>query len=84
MAPDLGELYAASRNRISDLVLSSPPGAGANPCPATPGWTVHDVVAHLRGVTEDVRTGNLDGVATPIRGPPRRSSATAPTAWSNW
>lgn len=33
-------------------------------CPATPEWTVHDVLAHLRGIAEDVRTGNLDGVTT--------------------
>ena len=25
---------------------------------------MHDVIAHLRGITEDVRTGNLDGVTT--------------------
>lgn len=64
MAPDLGELYAASRNRITDLIMTAPEGAGYRPCPATPGWSVHDVLAHVRGVAEDVRTGNLDGVAT--------------------
>ncbi len=64
MSVDLGELYAASRHRITDLVMSSPADAFGMPCPATPEWNVHDVVAHLRGITEDTRTGNLDGVAT--------------------
>jgi len=68
MSVDLGSLYASSRWRITDLLTTLPttidhPAADV-PCPATPGWNVHDVVAHLRGVTEDVRTGNLDGVAT--------------------
>ena len=31
---------------------------------ATPLWTVHDVVAHMAGVMEDVRTGNMEGVTT--------------------
>ena len=61
---DLGELYAAARHRITDLLMSSPEGAAMAICPATPEWTVRDVVAHLRGITEDVRTGNLAGVAT--------------------
>ena len=64
MSIDLGQLYAASRHRITDLVMSSPAHAQDTGCPATPGWSVHDVVAHLRGIAEDVRTGNLEGVAT--------------------
>ncbi len=44
--------------------MSSPAGAHDQPCPATPGWRVRDVLAHVRGIAEDVRTGNLTGVAT--------------------
>jgi len=61
MEPDLGALYAAARIRITEMV------AGADPdtvVAATPEWTVHDVVGHLRGIVEDALTGNLDGVAT--------------------
>jgi hypothetical protein len=29
--------------------------------PATPEWTVHDVLAHLAGVTQDAATGNMAG-----------------------
>ena len=32
--------------------------------PATPDWTVHDVVAHLAGVATDLVEGRLDGLAT--------------------
>jgi uncharacterized protein (TIGR03083 family) len=64
MSVDLGLLYASSRWRLTDLLETMDHAVGEVPCPATPGWCVHDVVAHLRGVTEDVRTGNLDGVAT--------------------
>ena len=29
--------------------------------PATAGWAMHDVLAHLAGVTEDAATGNMTG-----------------------
>src|SRR4051812_26756542 len=60
-APDLGRMYAAARGRISELVRDADP---STPVPATPGWDVHDVIAHLRGVVGDALAGNLDGVAT--------------------
>jgi uncharacterized protein (TIGR03083 family) len=59
--PDLGVLYRNSRERISILVG---PAADALDVPATPGWTVHDVVAHLRGLVEDVLAGNIEGAGT--------------------
>lgn len=61
MEIDLGAMYRAARLRISGLVNDE---VGGVPVPATPLWDVHDVVAHLAGVTEDVRTGNMDGVTT--------------------
>ena len=64
MSVDLGALYAAARQRITAVLDDTPAGVADRPCPATPGWTVRDVVAHLRGITEDVRTGNLAGVTT--------------------
>ena len=39
--------------------------APGTPVPATPGWTVHDVVAHLTGLAGDWVHGNLDGYASP-------------------
>lgn len=55
---DLGQLYAAARARITELVAGADP---ATPVPATPGWSLHDVIAHLSGVVEDALTGNMAG-----------------------
>jgi uncharacterized protein (TIGR03083 family) len=56
--------YAATRQRITALVESLPPSDLDKDVPATPGWRVRDVVAHLVGVAVDVGAGNLDGAAT--------------------
>jgi uncharacterized protein (TIGR03083 family) len=64
MSTDLGALYAAARGRITEISCDLSDDAVGQRCPATPEWTVHEVLAHLRGVTEDVRAGNLEGVAT--------------------
>jgi uncharacterized protein (TIGR03083 family) len=61
MAIDLGEMYRASRLRVVDLVNDDNAG---RPVPATPAWNMHDVVAHLAGVMNDVVTGNMEGAAT--------------------
>lgn len=34
------------------------------PVPASPLWTVHDVIGHLAGITEDAVTGNMQGATT--------------------
>ncbi len=54
-------MYRAARLRISALVDDT---VGGRPVPATPLWDVHDVVAHLAGITEDAATGNMEGVTT--------------------
>jgi hypothetical protein len=60
----LSTLYRGARERVSALVAD--PSVSDRPAPATPGWTVHDVVAHLAGVAHDVATGTLpSGYATP-------------------
>ncbi len=64
MSIELGELYASARGRIAAIAVDLPREAAELNCPATPEWTVHDVLAHLRGSTEDIRTGNLEGVTT--------------------
>ena len=52
----LSLLYREARERIAALV----PGIADDtlPVPATPGWSVHDVVAHVVGAAEDVSSGN--------------------------
>lgn len=58
---DLGQLYRQGRLRITDLVKDQ---EDDRPVAATPLWTVHDVVAHMAGIMEDVRTGNMEGVTS--------------------
>jgi uncharacterized protein (TIGR03083 family) len=60
MTIDPGALYRSCRERITTMVTAS----GVNPdlvVPATPHWTVHDVVAHLAGISEDATSGNMEG-----------------------
>jgi uncharacterized protein (TIGR03083 family) len=61
MTIDLGATYRASRLRISDLVSDA---IADRAVAATPEWNVHDVIAHLAGVVDDVVNSNLEGVAT--------------------
>jgi uncharacterized protein (TIGR03083 family) len=56
---DLGVIYRDTRERLSALVLSLAADGWRTPVPACPGWTVHDVVAHLVAVNEDVLAGRL-------------------------
>jgi uncharacterized protein (TIGR03083 family) len=44
---DLADLYERLRNDISELVSALEPDDLGTPVPATPGWSVRDVVAHL-------------------------------------
>ncbi|MGH3435354.1 MAG: maleylpyruvate isomerase N-terminal domain-containing protein [Sciscionella sp.] len=50
------ELYRGARERVTGLVMAHPEATN-RPVPATPGWRVHDVVAHLAGAAEDLATG---------------------------
>ncbi|MCO5331462.1 MAG: hypothetical protein M9961_15425 [Ilumatobacteraceae bacterium] len=59
-SPDLGALYRAARERISAIVTAD----GVDPdriVPATPAWSVHDLVAHITGVAADATSGNMAG-----------------------
>jgi uncharacterized protein (TIGR03083 family) len=58
---DLGTAYRAARLRVADLVSDS---VADRQVPATPAWNMHDVVAHLAGVMNDVVAGNMQGAAT--------------------
>ena len=44
---DLADLYEGLRDEISDLVSGLDPQELDKPVPATPGWRIRDVVAHL-------------------------------------
>ncbi len=52
-----GVEYAGIRESLSALIRSLGPHELATPVPSCPGWSVHDVVAHLAGVAADAVNG---------------------------
>jgi uncharacterized protein (TIGR03083 family) len=64
-APDLALWYRDARSRVLGLVDGLAPDDADRPVTATPGWTVHDVLAHLVGLTDDALNGNMDGAPGP-------------------
>jgi uncharacterized protein (TIGR03083 family) len=56
--------YRELRLRVSDVIGRTDAIALAGPALATPEWCVHDVVAHLVGVADDVVNGRLEGIAS--------------------
>jgi uncharacterized protein (TIGR03083 family) len=61
---DLGKHYERARVRIGELVRPLMADQAATPVQACPGWTVHDVLAHLVGLVEDAIAGRLQGIPT--------------------
>ena len=61
---EIGLAYRGVRTRVGALVADADDATLDTVAPATPGWTVHDLLAHLVGVTADIVSGNLDGVGT--------------------
>jgi uncharacterized protein (TIGR03083 family) len=61
---EVGHHYRTTRERVSGLLVELEPGDAQLAVPACPGWTVHDLVAHMTGVPDDALNGRLDGVAT--------------------
>jgi uncharacterized protein (TIGR03083 family) len=61
---DCGALYRAERRQLLDLLRPLPEEALRTVVPATPAWSVQDVVAHLTGITADLNALRFD-VATP-------------------
>jgi uncharacterized protein (TIGR03083 family) len=56
--------YATAHQRIAALVNDLSDEEVATPVPSTPGWTVHDVLAHLAAVPTDGMAGRLVGMPT--------------------
>ena len=61
---DCGALYRAERRELLDLLRRRPEAALRTVVPATPAWSVQDVVAHLTGITADLNALRFDA-ATP-------------------
>ena len=56
--------YAAAHARIVALVETLTDEQLATPVPATPGWTVHDVLAHVVANPTDGLAGRINGIPT--------------------
>ncbi|MDQ4024656.1 MAG: maleylpyruvate isomerase family mycothiol-dependent enzyme [Actinomycetota bacterium] len=56
---DLAEIYATTRTDLADLVSGLPEEDLERPVPATPGWSIRDVIAHLAGVVERTASGDF-------------------------
>ncbi|PWD51413.1 hypothetical protein C8046_12870 [Serinibacter arcticus] len=61
MTPDLPGLYADAVERVATLAAGVDERVGRRAVPATPAWTVHDLLGHLAGAATDVVDGRLDG-----------------------
>jgi uncharacterized protein (TIGR03083 family) len=58
----LERTYRAARGRVRELAATLSDEQLRLPVPATPRWTVHEVLAHLVGGAADAASGRLDGV----------------------
>lgn len=56
------QYYRESHQAICDLIT---PDNEHLPVPACPGWTLHDLLAHVTGVMQDFVSGNTDGAPGP-------------------
>lgn len=53
--------YAGARERLGAVLRELDVDGWRTPVPACPGWSVHDVLAHLVGTIEDAGAGRLTG-----------------------
>ncbi|WP_353588712.1 maleylpyruvate isomerase N-terminal domain-containing protein [Mycobacterium sp. URHD0025] len=60
----LESTYRAARGRVSELATALSDEQRRTLVPATPRWTVHELLAHLVGVAADAAAGRLDGVTS--------------------
>jgi uncharacterized protein (TIGR03083 family) len=61
MSTDWGSLYGANVAAVTELAEHLDAGRLAAPVPATPEWTVQQVLAHLAGGPSDGVAGRMDG-----------------------
>ena len=57
----MADLYDACLAEVDALAAALTPGQLATRVPATPGWTVQQVLAHLAGSAADAVSGRMDG-----------------------
>lgn len=60
----LESMYLAARGRVSELAATLSDNQLQLHVPATPRWTVHELLAHLVGCAADAVSGRLDAVTS--------------------
>jgi len=65
MTTDWGATYRANLDAVAALVGGLTGEEVTLRVPATPEWTVHDVLAHLSGGAADAVSGRMDGAPSP-------------------
>jgi uncharacterized protein (TIGR03083 family) len=65
MEPDYGAAYEDTRGRIVELARSLSDEDLARKVPATPDWTVKDLLGHIVGIASDVSSGHIEGMGSP-------------------
>jgi uncharacterized protein (TIGR03083 family) len=81
------EVYRQTREELVALAGRLDAAQVATPVPATPGWAVRDVYAHLSGVCSDVLDGRMEGGGSPewtARQLAERAGDDLPTIISEW
>lgn len=56
---DIAEVWATTRKELASFVSSLSEEDVERPVPATPGWSIRDVVAHMTGVLECIARGDF-------------------------
>lgn len=56
---ELAEVYAVTRKELANFVSSLPEEDLDRPVPATPPWSIHDVIAHMAGVFTSIAAGDF-------------------------
>ena len=64
MSFDFASIYRSTRERFIAFVLGLDPADVDTTAPATPLWTIHDLIAHTTGVASDVVNGRMDGAVS--------------------
>lgn len=62
---DWGQLYRDHVDAVGALAPTLTPAQLATTVPATPDWSVHEVLAHMAGVPSDMLSGRMDGAPGP-------------------
>lgn len=57
----LDDVYRSARSRVTTLAITLDATQLTSHVPATPEWTVHDVIAHLVGGAADAACGRVEG-----------------------